>query len=238
MALKNSLTTENKEKNSIISTDTGEITLNAGIVRKNLVNGNGAVTDQEIMYFMGICKANKLNPFNKEIFLMKAGTYPATFIVSKDVFQKRADKNPNYDGKKAGIILLDKESGEVIYRDGSFYIKKKEELVGAWCEVYRKDHSQPERVEVTLDEYIGKKGNGEVNSMWSSKPATMIRKVAVVQALREAFTQDFGGLYVAEEVGYKEEEIQNNQVTNNEVEIIEVEEHVKETKEVQEVEPF
>ena len=40
-----------------------------------------------------------------------------------------------------------------------------------------------------------------VNSQWSKKPATMIRKVALVQALREAFPEDFGGMYSQEEVG-------------------------------------
>ena len=40
--------------------------------------------------------------------------------------------------------------------------------MGGWCEVYRKDR-EPERVEVSLDEYVGKKKmeqltlNGVVN---------------------------------------------------------------------------
>ena len=43
-----------------------------------------------------------------------------------------------------------------------------------------------------------------MNSQWKSKPATMIRKVAVVQALREAFPEDFGGLYSEEELSQAE----------------------------------
>ncbi|MCQ5063252.1 recombinase RecT, partial [Faecalibacillus intestinalis] len=66
----------------------------------------------------------------------------------------------------------------------------REELVGGWCEVYRKDR-EPERVEVSLDEYVCKKKDGTVNAQWSGKPATMIRKVAVAQCLREAFTSEF-----------------------------------------------
>ena len=34
----------------------------------------------------------------------------------------------------------------------------------------------------------------------------MIRKVALVQALREAFPSTFGGMYIAEESGYAEPE--------------------------------
>jgi hypothetical protein len=32
-------------------------------------------------------------------------------------------------------------------------------------------------------------------SSWAKMPATMIRKVALVQSLREAFPSDLGGLY-------------------------------------------
>ena len=47
---------------------------------------------------------------------------------------------------------------------------------------------------------IGKKKSGEVNSQWSGKPATMIRKVAVAQILKEAFPDENAGLYVPEEI--------------------------------------
>ncbi len=38
-------------------------------------------------------------------------------------------------------------------------------------------------------------------SNWAAKPGTMIRKVALVQALREAFPEDLQALYDAEEMG-------------------------------------
>ena len=37
--------------------------------------------------------------------------------------------------------------------------------------------------------------------MWASKPGTMIRKVAVAQALREAFPEANSQLYAPEEMG-------------------------------------
>ena len=37
--------------------------------------------------------------------------------------------------------------------------------------------------------------------MWRKKPGVMIRKVAMVTSLREAFPEDLGGLYASEEVG-------------------------------------
>ena len=43
--------------------------------------------------------------------------------------------------------------------------------------------------------------------MWSSKPATMIRKVALVQALREALPEHFNGTYSPEEINTIQEEL-------------------------------
>lgn len=52
---------------------------------------------------------------------------------------------------------------------------------------------------VNLEDYIGLK-DGKPNNMWASKGATMIAKVAQMQALREAFPNDLGGMYAQEEI--------------------------------------
>jgi len=192
----------NQNRITTIQTDTGEIKLSSQIVKDYLVAGGGNVSDQEVKLFIALCSAQKLNPFIKEAHLIKYGSNPATMVVSKDVYQKRADKHPDYRGKKAGIIVTN-QKGEIDYRIGTFYISGVEELVGGWCEVYRKDR-EPERVEVSLNEYIGRKKDGTVNSQWSGKPATMIRKVAVAQCLREAFSTEFQGLYIPEEMNADE----------------------------------
>lgn len=196
---------QQKEKVTTILTDTGEIQLSSATVRNYLVNGGGNVTDQEVKLFIALCSGQKLNPLIKEAYLIKYGSLPAQMVVSKDVYQKRANKNPNYDGKKAGVVVLNLQDG-VDYREGALLIEG-EKLLGGWCEIYKKNSKVPERIEVSFDEYVGKKKDGSINSQWATKPATMIRKVAVAQALREAFTEDFQGLYTAEEVGMDETEL-------------------------------
>ena len=52
------------QSKKMIMTTTGEIDLSPDIVRKFLVRGQGTVTEQEIALFIGMCQANKLNPFN------------------------------------------------------------------------------------------------------------------------------------------------------------------------------
>lgn len=174
------------------------VQISPSMVKKYLVSGGGNVTDGEVMMFMSLCRFQHLNPFLKEAYLIKYGTNdPATIVTGKDVFTKRAEANPNYKGKKAGIIVQ-KEDGTVEEREGTMVLPS-EKLVGGWARVFIKD-KEPEYQSVSFDEYAGRKKDGSLNSQWVKKPATMIRKVAVVQALREAFPDRFQGLYAQEEM--------------------------------------
>ena len=75
-----------------------------------------------------------------------------------------------------------------------------ESLVGGWAKIYRKDWQVPLENTVSLEEYQRYNSKGELMSNWSKMPATMIRKVALVQALREAIPEEFSGLYSPEEM--------------------------------------
>jgi len=160
-------------------TSKGEITLTPPIVRKYLVSGQGNVTDQEIMMFMALCKFQGLNPFLREAYLIKYSAEPATIVTGKETFLKRAYKHPKYQGHKTGISP-----------DGKI----------AWAEVYMEAYQVPIRCEVDYEEYVGRKKDGTVNRMWKEKPHTMLKKVALVQALREALPEEFGGMYSQEEI--------------------------------------
>ena len=153
--------------------------------------------------FINLCKFSQLNPWLREAYCIKYGTEPATMVVGKEAFMKRAELNPQFDGFEAGIIVANENGIE--YRAGTTYMKD-EEIIGGWAEVYRKDRSHSTRAEVSFEEYAARKKDGSLNSQWSKKPATMIRKVALVQALREAFPAALGGMYSAEEMGQIEPE--------------------------------
>lgn len=176
-----------------------QIELSPAIVKQYLVSGGGNVTDQEVGLFLKICEAQKLNPFIRESYLVKYGNSPASIIVGKDAFTKRAEGNPNYKGQKSGIIVVNLKK-ELEYREGTFYLKDREELVGGWARVSFKDNKDDVFSSVSLDEYIGKKKDGTINSQWATKPATMIKKVALVQALRDAFPSALGQLYIQDEM--------------------------------------
>lgn len=173
------------------------VKISPAMIRKYLVNGNGAVTDQEVMMFLSLCKFQKLNPFLKEAYLIKYGSQPATIVTGKEAFMKRAMRNPHYAGYEAGIVVCYDESGILEERVGTIVLGG-ETLVGGWAKVYVKGWEHPLMMTVSFDEYCLKK-DGKPASNWAVKPATMIRKVALVQALREAFPEDLGGLYTADE---------------------------------------
>lgn len=200
MTVQNSLARKSNESVTTFTVGNDTVTLSPSIVRNYLTNGNGAVTDQEVNYFVHLCRGQRLNPFLKEIYLIKFGTQPATFVVSKEAFLKRAEANPQYDGSESGIIVLNKD-GELIERKGGFFLKDSEQVVGGWAKVYRKDRKYPSDVQVTFEEYAGRTKDGNLNSNWANRPATMIKKVALVQALREAFPNDLNNLYTEEEQG-------------------------------------
>lgn len=164
----------------------------------NTISSNPRITDKEIKLFIELARAQKLNPFTREIFITKYGDYPATFIVGKDVFTKRAQSNPLFKGMQAGIIV--QRANSVDQREGSAMFSD-EMLLGGWCKVYVQGYDVPIYDSVSFNEYAARKTDGSLNAMWASKPATMIRKVAIVHALREAFPSDFQGLYDQSEMG-------------------------------------
>lgn len=192
---------EKKELAVVYEVEGEKITLTPSIVQNYLVGDNATITKQEFMLFTALCKARKLNPFLKEVYCIKYGNQAAQIVVGKDAILKRAILNPNYDGMENGVIVQVKETGEIIERKGTFYLKDQENLVGGWAKVYRKDWTHPTYCSVSFDEVSQKKSNGDLNSNWAGKGATMVEKVAKVRALRETFVEDLSGMYEAEEMG-------------------------------------
>lgn len=173
--------------------------------------------------FMGFCRSTRLDPFKREVFLTeyKPGEY--SIITAYQVFMKRATRNPRYKGFKAGIVILkedDKQAVEIpvgpggavagiapapfVCLEGSL-VPPKYVLCGGWCQVTGIPPGG-DAVEVLatsvvdVEEYIGRKQDGTPNKMWSQKQATMIRKVPVGQAHRDAFPDELQGMYLEEEM--------------------------------------
>ena len=161
-------------------------------------NATGNVTSQEIKAYMRLCQAQRLNPFTKDAYIVKYGSSPATVIAGKETFTKRAQRNPRFRGYTAGITVIGTDGG-LHRREGSMLLAG-ETIIGGWCRVCIEGYDAPMYDEVSFAEYNTGKSN------WVKIPATMIRKVAICYALREAFPEDLGGLYGSEEIDQARQE--------------------------------
>lgn len=129
----------------------------------------------EFRTFIEIGKATGLNPFLREIWLVKYGNSAAQIFVSRDGYRKVIGQNPNYLSHIVDAVysndefLVDNQNGTVNHR---YNITNRGVLIGAYCCVYMKTAPRPFFVFVELKEYDLKQG------LWKTKPATMIKKVA------------------------------------------------------------
>lgn len=166
------------------------VKLTANMIAQYLVRGDAQVTQQEIVMFMNLCKFQKLNPFLNEAYLVKFGGSPAQIITSKEAFMKRAEANEHYAGLEAGIIV--EREGQIVNIEGAVKLPS-DKLIGGWAKVFRGDRKVPTTVQISFSEFS--KGQ----ATWKQMPMNMIRKTAIVNAMREAFPGTLGSLYTQEE---------------------------------------
>lgn len=195
------------EKPTVYKDSNGqEVSLSRYIINRYLAPG-ADFTEAECWSLIGLAQARGLNPVTKDVYFLRFQGNPQ-IVVSRDYYEKRAAKNPNYEGKENGIVVLNRK-GEIEYRKGTIMLKD-EELLGGWCQVFMKNLTHPVFASVQFDEAVRTKSDGKPMSTWASMPKTMVEKVAVVRALKQAMTEDFGGTYSAIELGFEEEEIESN----------------------------
>lgn len=205
---------ENQNQNAVMAApikfevNGEEVKLSGNTVRQYLVRGNGNVSDQEVVMFMNLCKFQKLNPFLNEAYLIKFGSQPSQIIVSKEAFMKRAEANPNYKGFKAGIIVA--RNNDLVEIEGAVKLPD-DKLIGGWAEVHRKDREMPIVVKISMDEF------GKGQATWKQMPLNMIRKSALVNALREAFPENLGAMYTEDDADLNKKPVNEKEIIQEEI---------------------
>ncbi len=165
------------------------------------------LTDTEFKILLGIGKATRLNPFLREIWAVKYGTAKASIFIGRDGYRKSAQANPDYDYHLVDAVYQNDtfsiDQGEVKH---TYNLQDRGEIRGAYCIVKRKSSSRPHFLYVDFKEYYAghKDENGKVKTnsygamkptLWDTKQATMIKKVAEAQTLRMTFQELFAGTY-------------------------------------------
>lgn len=170
------------------------------------------IGEDEFALFIEQCKRSGLDPLLKEAFCVarrqNAGNREKPNWVTRYEFQPseagmlaRAERFPDFKGIQASAvyaedeIIVDQGKGEVVHRFNP--AKRKGSLVGAWARVVR-DGKLPVVVWLDFAGYV------QQTPLWAKIPTTMIEKCARVAALRKAYPEAFGGLYVREEMPAEE----------------------------------
>lgn len=195
MEQQKALTTNSDRAVTYQAADGQDVRLTPDIVRRYLVQGKGElVTMQELMYFLNICRARKLNPLVKDCYLVKySENEGAAIITSIDFFRKRARAQKDCKGWKKGVIVRTKD-GEL--RDSFGLVLPDETLVGGWFEAQPEGWIEPFRLEVNLAGYLKKTKEGKITKFWQPEnQPTMIAKVAETQGLRTLWPDEFQQVY-------------------------------------------
>lgn len=144
----------------------------------------GKASDEVVLLFLKQCSDLKLNPMNREIYLVPYGnTYQP--IIGFQTFLSKAY-----------------ESGLMEYHNNVFtkeinIFTGKQDIVCTTI-IKRKDSSKEHVTKIYLSEW------NKENKMWQEKPQLMLEKCGLANAFRKAFPERFGNFpYTADELWFK-----------------------------------
>jgi len=187
--------------NEIVKTQKNEIEITKDDIKKLLCPN---ATDKELAIALNIIKSFGLNPFKREVHIIKYGNSPAQIIVGYETYLKRAERTGKLDGWKAEIL----DNGEK-----------------ARVTIWRKDWKEPFIWEVDRAEFDKKQ------STWKQMSNFMLKKVCIAQAFRLAFPDELGGMpYTHEEQQIIQQSQPQSKIIDIKTEEVEIEEAKEEPK--------
>lgn len=181
--------------------DGSEVTVSMEEVRKYCVQGRAdLVSAQELWLYMNICKMKKVNPFTREIWMVKyMQNAPAAMIEGIHTKRARARNHSDCKGWEKGCIYATPE-GEIQETRHPF-IPNGCTLLAGYFEAPIPGWEMPLRHEVALATVLKRKNDGSLTEFWQKeKQPQMLMKVAESQGLSIAFPDAGLDTMIAEEV--------------------------------------
>lgn len=160
------------------------------VIKNTVAKGT---TNTELAYFLSVCRAQGLNPFNKEVWCYKDGKENLIILTGRDGMLAKAQRNENWGGMRSGVVRsndafsIDIANAKITHEANW---KEPGDIVGAYAIVFIKG-AEPTVTWVLMKEY-----NKGYNA-WKTNPSDMILKTAEAKALKKAF--GFSGLQIDEE---------------------------------------
>ncbi len=172
------------------------------LIKRTVAKGS---TDDELRLFIQVCKGANLNPFLKQVHLVKrwdskTGGEVGTIQVGIDGFRAVAESSGQYAGNDDPLYDGDKEIEVTTGRDEKS--KKTFKITvpsKATVTVYKLLDGQRYGFTATArwEEYYP---GAKMGFQWHQRPYLMLGKCAEALALRKAFPKLLSGMYAAEEM--------------------------------------
>lgn len=167
-------------------------------------------TNDELVYFLQVCKSQNLDPFAKQIYFVKRK------MKVNDAWVDQMSIQTGIDGYRAIAEQTGKLAGidDAIYDDGAneqtgIAGKPRKATVTVWKLV------KGVKVGFTASARWAEYYPGDKQGfMWNKMPFLMLGKVAEALALRKAFPKNLGAIYTNEEMQATESEYVEAVVTN------------------------
>ena len=163
--------------------------------------------------FLEICKAQKLNPFLKEVYpILFNGVL--TIVTNYQEYIKKAERTGDLDywnyELKGSVKWIDK-----VYKDksGKEYAQKIPDVyesdLSCTVTIKRKSRSMPFQHTVFFEEF-----NGDLKAEWTKKPKFMLMKTCIGQAFRIYFPEELAGMPYTDAEGVYDNTIYPPEIEN------------------------
>jgi phage recombination protein Bet len=135
-------------------------------------------SDAEIMLFVKIAQSMNLDPWKREVYLVKYGGKAGMVVTGYQTYLKRAARHPQWNGYKVWTETP---------VDAQYPTKAK-------IVIHRKDWTEPFEWECDWSECAGKTKEGKITAIWKQRPNFMLKKCVIGQGFRLCFPDECGGL--------------------------------------------
>lgn len=179
---------------------------------KNVLCPN--LTDNELTLFSQICKKTGLDPFSRQIYVIKTKVWDSSTRSNVDKMQTMTSID--------GFRVIAERSNDYAGQVGPFWCGPDGIWKDVWLMKYapsaakvgvlRKGFKEPLFRVCLFSEFAKTNKEGQILGQWKTMPTVMLAKCAESQALRTAFPNDLSGLYTAEEMDQAEKEIPRQEV--------------------------
>lgn len=140
--------------------------------------------DNELAYFLSVCKTVELNPMIKQIWCYKDNRGNLLMFAGKDGFLAIAQRDTRWNGITSAYVC-EKDTFEMDIPNGkikhSTNGKERGKIIGAYAIV------RPKGCELTTIEWADIATYDKGQFVWKSHQGDMIMKVAEIHALKKAF---------------------------------------------------